>query len=249
MIINYPTGLYSTVLPKGQDAGNVTYLISNTIPPRSDLLIPKVPIGIVEKKFKPRNIVLTKRRETFGELIFSISKASRKEEGNNAKQFEIGRILEFNDESGKSVQPMYVAAATEMRHDTNILNYDQMGLSLEEQNAISELSLITQDALTERLNEYRRQRADAEQIINVNQKLINDLTKTIDSLEITLDYSPTTGTAHTEASTVEQLILKLKARRDQAFKARDQAIKDADIYANEASNTMDQLRAVGLLVK
>jgi molecular chaperone GrpE (heat shock protein) len=249
MIINYPTGLYSTVLPKGQEAGNVTYLISNTIPPRSDLLFPKVPIGIVEKKFRQRDIVIVKRRDTFGELIFSISKASRQEEGNNAKQFEIGRILEFNDESGKSVQPMFVAATTEMRHDTNILNYDQMGLTAEEQRAVSELSLVTQDALTESLNEHRRLRADAEQVINVNQKLINDLTKTIDSLEITLDYSPTTGSAHTEASTVEQLLLKLKARRDQAFKARDQAINNADIYANEAANTMDQLRAVGLLVK
>ena len=86
-------------------------------------------------------------------------------------------------------------------------------------------------------------------MINVNQKLINDLTKTIDSLEITLDYNPTTGTAHTEATTVEQLILKLKTKRDQAFKARDEAISNADTYANEASNTMDQLRAVGLLVK
>lgn len=250
MIIKYPTGLYQTVLPKNpEDAGNVTFLISTTLPPRSDLLFPKVPFGIIDKKKAPREITLIDRRNTVGSLVFSISRASRKEEGNNSRQYEIGQVLEFNEVSGKAVAPMLVRDVTEIRHDTNIIDYEKMGLTSEEEQAIAELSLLTQDQLSDRLNEYKRLRSDAEQIVNVQQKLINDITRTINSLRITLDEGPTTGSAATESSLVEQLVAKLVAKRDVAFATRDQAVADANWYAANASRTLDQLRAVGILVK
>lgn len=250
MIIRYPTGLYGTVIPKQpEDAGNVTFLISNTTPPRSDLLFPKVPRGIVEKQRPSRTIILTDRRNTFGNLVFSISKATRKEEGNSARQFEIGQVLDFNDTSGRSADAMLVGAITEIRHDTNILDYEQMGLTAEEEQAIADLSLLTHDQLANRLNELKQLRGDAEQVINVQQKLINDTTKTINSLQVTLNEGPGTGSVATEMSIVEQLISKLEAKRTAAFLIRDQAIADANKYAAEAASVLDQLRIVGVLVK
>lgn len=250
MIIKFPTGSYATVLPsQPEDAGNVTFLISNTTPPRSNLLFPKVPSGIVDKRKPPKEIILIDRRNTFGNLVFSISKATRKEEGNNARQFEIGQVLNFDEVSGQSVDTMLVGTTTELRHDTNVLDYEQMGLTPEEEQAIAELSLLTQDQLANKLNELKQLRGDAEQVIHVQQKLINDITKTINSLNVTLEEGPTTGSASTEASVVEQLIVKLEAKRDAAFKTRDQAIADANRYANEASEVLDQLRTVGTLVK
>lgn len=250
MIIKYPTGLYSTVIPKQpDDAGNVTFLISNTTPPRSDLLFPKVPRGIVEKRKQPNVVVLSERRNIFGNLVFSVSRATRREEGNNARQFEIGQVLDFDSISGRDVDVMLVNTVTEIRHDTNILDYEQMGLSKEEEQAIAELSLATQDQLTGRLNELKQLRGDAEQVINTQQKLINDLNKTINSLSVTLNEGPTTGSMLTESSIVENLIVKLKDKRNTAFAVRDQAIADANMYAEEATVVLDQLRTVGTLVK
>ncbi len=250
MLIRYPTGFYSTVLPQNpDDIGDVTFLISNTLPPRSDLLYPKVPGGVVSKHRQPNEIMLVDRRETFGNLVFSVSRATRKEEGNNVKQFETGQVLDFNEKSGREVNVMLVSDVTELRHDTNILDYAQMGLTSEEEQAIAELSLLTQDQLTNKLNELKQLRGDAEQVINTQQKLINDTTKTIDSLTVTLEENPASSSVATEISIIEQLILKLKMKRDSAFAVRDQAVSDANYYADEAVKVLDQLRAVGVLVK
>lgn len=247
MIINHPTGFYASVLPSGNDAGNVTFTISNTLPPRSDLLVQKVPLGIVYRKRTQIDQNVANRRKSFGDLIFSVSKSRRIEEGNNSRQYEIGQVLEFNQQSGKSVEPMLVSEVTEIRHNTNKLDYEMMGLTEQEQEILAEASLLTKEAITSSLNDYRQKRSDSEQSINDNQKIINDLTKTIDSLTITLDYTNTTTTE--ESTIINQMIIKLKSKRDTAFVERDKAIELANFYAQESSKLVDQLRSVGLLVK
>lgn len=250
MIIKYPTGLYNSVIPEEpSDKGNVTYLISMTSPPRANLVYPKVPIGVISRHKEPKVIDLIERRDTFGILVYTISKASRLVEGNNAKQYEVGQVLDFDNASGKAVEPMLVNPVTEIRHDQNLYDYAQMGLSEDEQKFISDTSLLTANALTEQLNDLKRLRADAEQIINVNQKLINDLTKTIESLTITLEYTAIDSSSGTEPNEVEELISRLEQRKNQAFIARDQAILDANQYATESNIVLDKLRSVGVLVR
>lgn len=242
MIIKYPTGLYTTVLPKRpDDSGNVTFLISNTAPPRSSLLFPKVPLGIVEKRRKPQDINIVNRRKNCGGLVFSISKAVRKEEGNNSRQFEIGQVLDFNEGLGRTVDVMLVNDTTEIRHDTNVFNYEQIGITVEEQMVIAEASLMTQDQLSNQLNELKQLRSDAEQVINVQQKLINDTTKLINSLNITLSEGSVID--------IKSIITKLEKTRAEAFTTRDKAISDANSYAAEAEVVLDKLRSVGVLVK
>ena len=240
MIVRYPTGLYSTVLPKlPSDRGNVTYLISTTTPPRSNLLFPKVPIGLVEKKRPDKNVIIVDRRNTFGDLVFSVSKSNRTETGNNVRQFEIGQILEFASTPQSSVDPMLVSNKTEIRHDTNMLDYNQMGLTSDDEDEIAQLALATQIELTNKLNILRQSRIDAEQIINVNQKVINDTTKTINALTVTGSVGLSVGL----------LIDKLNKKRDEAILNRDAAINDANVYSNESAVTLDQLRTISTLVK
>lgn len=243
MIIKYPTGLYTSVLPSAaNEAGNVTFTISNSLPPRSDLLVPKVPIGIVQRK---RLSSATSNRSSLGDLIFSVSKSQRVVEGNSSRQYEIGQIIEFNEQNGKTVDPMLVSISTEVRHDTNKLDYELMGLTDSERQVVEGTSTTVQESISSKLNEYRQLRSNTEQIINNNQKLINELNRTIESLEIAMNYS--TGTE--ENDSLQRLIDKLKTKQNQAFIDRDDAITLANSYAQESARLVDELRSVGYLVK
>jgi hypothetical protein len=242
VIVKYPTGLYKDVLPADpSDRGNVTFTISNSPPPRTNLVFPKVPLGIVEKKRGVTPMPVVDRRQYVGQLVFSVSKARRKEIGNATRQYEIGSLLEFTEPFAEIVDPMLVNEVTEMRHDTNALDTDAMGITgtdLEEMNAAS---LRTQKILTDRLNALKRQRADAETVINVRQKTINEIDRTLSALEVIVVSDPD--------SEVAQIILSLTKRKKTATKERDDAIKAANQYASEASVVADNLRTVAVVVQ
>lgn len=250
MIIKYPTGLYYTVLPHvPSDAGNVTYTISNTAPPRSSLLFQKIPIGVVNKK-KPSPAVLTyDRRESVGELIFTVSKSIRSNEGNNARQYEIGQVFDFEQTEISAVDPMLVSEVTEIRHDTNRIDYDALGLTVAEQQALASATFVAQKDLMDSLNEVKRLRANAEENINSQQKIINDTNRAISGINITLETTIVTGSFGSEGSVLEEIIAKLKVKATEAIIARDQYVILANDYAAQAASLTDQLRSVGVLVK
>lgn len=251
MIIKFPTGLYETTISQEMiSGGSITFLISNSDPPRTDLIYSKVPQGVIEIARPPKDPdIITRRKSSFGELIYSLSKASRSDEGDDSRQYELGQVLEFDVEAGKDVEPMLVSEITEIQHNTNRLDYDSMGLTSDEKDAIEDVSLATQNVLMNRLNDLKRSRANADQQILVNQKLINETTRTIKSLEITLSEAPDYGSLSTELSSIELLIDKLKAKRDKAFADRDYYINRAEFYSTESSSVIDKLRSVGVLVK
>ena len=231
------------------DAGNVTYTISNTVPPRSNLLFQKVPIGVVNKK-KPSPAVLTyDRRESVGDLIFTVSKSVRSNEGNNARQYEIGQIFDFDQTEVTAVDPMLVSDVTEMRHDTNRIDYDALGLTVAEQQALASATFVAQKDLMDQLNEVKRLRANAEESINMQQKVINDTNKAISGITITLETTVVTGSFGSEGSILEEIIAKLKVKAAEAIIARDQYVVLANNYATQAASLTDQLRSVGVLVK
>lgn len=241
MIIRYPTGLYRDALPiNPEDSGNITFTISNTTPPRTNLIFPKIPAGLVSKNSdKPTPVDVVTNRQHFGGLIFSVSSSKRRDVGNNSRQFEIGQVLEFVSGEVKSVQPMLVNSITSIQHNTNTLDYDSLGMSVADQEIIATQSLLTQTSLTNQLNTLKRQRADAEIQVNVQQKVINEASRTIDALEIIAQTS----------SEVSGLIVNLKKKRDEAFKARDLAITNANNVAVQADAVLMQLRAVAVVVK
>lgn len=251
MILRYPTGFYtSSISTDILNSDSITYLVSNTDPPRTDLVYSKVPLGVLAALREPKNTdIITRRRVSFGDLIYSVSISGRTDEGNNSRQYELGQVIEFGTESGVEADPMLVSLLTEIQHNTNRLDYSSMGITDEELLSIEEVSQATQVVLMDRLNEAKRLRSNAEEGINTAQKTINETNRAIESLEITLSEAPAYSSLSTELGNIEDIIVKLKAKRDTAFKQRDENLAIANFYASEASKLIDRLRTVGVLVK
>lgn len=242
MIIKYPTGLYGNSIPSGTESGNVTFTISNNPPPRSNLLFPKISNGIARKKIIKKDEVLW-RRETVSDLVFNISSSRRTFEGSNNRILEIGQILEFNDSIPKTVDQMLVGDTTTTQHNINRINYQPLGISAEDEDLINSASFVAYKSLQKELNDAVQRRKDAEQSAIEYQKIINDSTRTLDALTIIQNQSNTTDTD------LDAVILKLKTKRDMAFKDRDEAIRLANEAAVESSSISDRLRIISTVLK
>lgn len=244
MIIKYPTGSYSSVLPAvPEDSTSVTFTISNNTPPRTSLLFPKIPLSMLRKVKTKDETSLVDRRSALGDLIFTITKAKRGEPGNNTKQYEVGQILEFDTVATQAIEPMLVADSTEIRHDTNKFDYEAFDISDAEAQVINDQSIIVHDQLATRLNELRVLRADAEIVINTNQKMVNEATRNITALQVIIDNSTETDPG------VAELMAKFEQKRAQAQATIDNTILDANGYAAEADVILGSLRAVATVLK
>lgn len=244
MIINYPTGLYSSVLPKEpQDSQNVTYLISNTAPPRTSLLFPKIPFGVAARQREPREYTTIERRATVGDLVYTVSNASRQQPGNNANQYEVGEVLDFDYSSYRTVDPMLVSDKTDIQHNLNMFDYAELGLTEDDVALIDEESLVAFDAIVVQLNELRVLRSNAEVDINTNQKIINEANKNINALTIMAQDSTSTE------SEILNLIEKLETRKATAEADLQEATTNANTYAEEANTKLAKLRTIGTVLK
>lgn len=245
MIIRYPTGYYTSALPsKPSDVGNVTYYISTSEPPRTQLQIPQVPLGIVQRAKPPRDLDPIVRRSQVGELIYTISEGTPVSTATGKRQYDIGQIIEFSEDSGSAVDPMLVTAKTEVRHDTNLYDLTSMGLTNEEISTIENTTLVALGEITDQLNRVKQLRSDTELEINALQKTINELNKTISSLSVTRSQIGGTGEI-----ALADIIDKLEDKLASTIASRDLAIETANAYAAEASNLYGQLLAVGVLVR
>ena len=156
--------------------------------------------------------------------------------------FETGQVLEFSDAPLKSLDPMFVGQKTTIQHDVIRINYEPLGVDSEDQQLISDASLVAHQSLSDKLNVVRQQRKNAEQVVTANQKIINDSSRTIDALVVIQDQSPSTSGG------MDELILKLEEKKSEAFAARDQASNAANALATEASRLQDELRTVSTVL-
>lgn len=244
MIILYPTGFYKPILPtKPSDGGNVTYTISNNTPPKTNLLFPKIPKGVVDRKRPDKNFTTIIRRETQGELIYSVNSSNRSLEGNNSKVFEVGQIFEFGDSSSTKIDTMFVSNKSETRHDINRFDYEKLGLTDDDINTINEKSLFVQIDLMNKLNQAVQLRANAEVEIATQQKIINDSTRNISALQIVLDDSGGTDPM------IQNIYDKFVVVKNNAVVLRDKAISDANAYAADASKLKSKLLTIATVIK
>ena len=173
MIINFPTGYYSTVLPGLEDSGNITFMISMTSPPRTDLLFQKAPNGIILKQL-PSVGDSKDNRVAGAELIYSISNANRSKSNNNDSLYQSGDILEFEYSSNKKLELTKTGDYVEVRHDTKIYDYEKLGITQTEVDLIHSLSYKTMDELSNKLNTLKSKWSDLIALIASNEKMIND---------------------------------------------------------------------------
>lgn len=241
MIISSPTGFYRNVLPsKPADGGNVTFTISTTSPPRSALSFPKIPPGLAFKKRQVKQLDEAERRSSLGDLIFTVSKASRALAGNNAQQFEIGSVLSFEDGPTRSVDPMLVSEKTQNRHDLFVIDYEKLDLDESDKAVIEESAAAVHKTLVSRLNDIKRQRADLEEQVKVNQKVINEIKKTLNALEIISENSDT------DVSGMQE---ELNAKLDIEYATRDAYIDEANQLAAEAVVVKDKINTISTVTK
>lgn len=242
MIINYPTGLYSARLPSNtQNSGNVTFVISNEPPPRTDLLYPKIPKVLIGKQKESRPRELVARRATMGDLIFTVTKAARTEIGNNEKVYETGQVLEFGSEPIRAVEPMLVPDKTEIVHNVSGINYSGLDISQTDIDKIAANSLVAYEKLKGQLNQVIEDRKKYDEIIITNQKIINDANRTISALTLVnnIEYNPD----------LSDIILKTDIKKVKANKTIDDAVAKVNDLATKASTLLDQIRRIATVIK
>lgn len=242
MIINYPTGLYASVLPSDMaNGGNVTYTISTQTPPRTDLLYPKIPKALIgkQKQIRPRDLV--QRRPTMGDLVFTITKATRSELGNTEKVYETGQILEFIAEPIKTIEPMLVADKTEIVHNVSRINYDGLGIKQTDIDIIESNSLVVYEQLKAKLNVIVEDRKKQEELIITNQKIVNDANRTIQALTLVnnIEYNPD----------ISDIILNTEVKKVAAQKKIDESITIVNKLASQATTILDQIRQIATVIK
>jgi len=244
MIINFPTGFYETVVATPPEVPNsITYKVSNESPPRTQLLFVKTPVGLSHKKRSPRVYTDEQRRAAVSKLAFSVAVSRGAEITTGMKQFEVGQTLEF--ESGTvptKVDPMLVPQTTEIRHDTNLLDYDALGLAATTQATMNTESAAAYQTLLTQLNTAVKSRADYETRLQTTQKMLNEVKKTIDGLTAVLEIGSTNPALVRAKDELTVKKAELEQEQRSLTMAANQAAADASAIQAKVSKVAQLVR-------
>jgi hypothetical protein len=230
MIIRFPTGSYRDVLPSVEsDSTSVTYLISNTIPPRSSLTFPKIPATIAARPTKQKPLI--QKPSDYGTLSITVNRQTSSKVLSGAKTFDVGQILEFTDSNPFVVDPMLVTPNVEARHDTNLYDLTAVGLTTTDQTVLVGEIQKAQAVIREALNRAIQDRANAETDIANIQKVINEATKSKQAAEIAVGNL-------TDKTAINQIIEKLT----QTIIVKNAELAIAIDTANTAAANSNDLR-------
>ena len=244
MIINYPTGFYTEAinLPPGV-ASNITFTISSTVPPRSQLLFVKTPVGLSRKRRSPRVYSDQERRATVSKLAFSVSASAGSIAGRGMKQYEVGQVLDFGGVQPIQVlNPMLVSSTSDTRHDTNLMDYSAAGIDAETQAAIESESATAFDELMTQLNDVVEERKNLEIQSQDTQKLLNEVNKILVGLRSVVEVNPTSTTLHAA-------IVELEARQVALLAQQESLIVSANEAAALAADIQIKASRVAQLVR
>jgi len=248
MVITFPTGFYRTILPvKPDDGGNVTYVISNNSPPRTNLIFQQVPPGIELKQKLPRNYTTSERRSALAELVFTVTGGNNALATSGALQFEVGQVLDFDEQTlaeaaAQEVTPLLVPPKTEIRSDTNLLDLAGLGLGEAELALIDSESSLALDGLYAELNNIKMKHASAESQLNDNQKKTNEANKTLSAINTIIERQNSTTSLDSAQEKIEVLLIKLQSDREILIQLLNQ-------LAGDATAIRDQINAVAQLVR
>lgn len=176
MIIISPTGLYRTVLPKPDESGNISYTISNNLPPRSIQTFLQLPDIVAFRESPDRIYTKLEKREFKGQLVFDVTIPGLSTEDSTSQQFEIGQVIEFTDAESPSTDP-YELDSVEIRQDTFVVDFERHGLSKEDAEELIKQSTARMDELTKEISDVGNKLKDNSGLIKLNQADINQAAK------------------------------------------------------------------------
>lgn len=244
MIINYPTGFYDEAINLAPGvASNITFTISSTVPPRSQLLFVKTPVGLSRKQRSPRVYTDQERRAAVSQLAFSISASCGSIVGSGMKQYEVGQVLDFDTQQViQALDPMLVSGTSDIRHDTNLMDYSAAGIDAVTQAAIELESATAFSELTAQLNDVIEDRKNLEVQSQDTQKLLNEVNKILDGLRGVVEVNPTSSTLHAA-------IVELEAKRVVLLAQQESLIVSANEAAALAAEIQVKVNRVAQLVR
>ncbi len=241
MIILAPTALYKNVIPASDaDAGDVTFTISSTDPPRTSRVTGIIPPAIRQRKWPEIDMDLERRRASLGELKYTISKSGSSIIGSNTKQFEVGQVLSFDDSTvAGTLEPMFVADNTEIQHDTNLLDYTKLGLSTQDVELLTATAREQTKALNSQLAAAKQLRANIEVQIVENKKSQNETSKAIAAVAEVVNVDPALAIIATNlANNLTELRLQ-----------ESELITSANAVAAEAADLLARIRKISQVVR
>lgn len=244
MIITSPTGLYRSILPTGESSGNITYTISTQGPPSTNTRAIQLPLS-VELSEAPAEIFNDEeRREQFGELVYTITTSTRDIAGSNTKLYEVGEILEFEENPPEDVlETVRAPVDLEIRHDTNLLDLSAAGLSEAE---IEELTRQSQTKQASLETSYAQKQSDIENYntqIAENQKKLNETNKAIRATREVY------GIADSDLTFDNAIYQKLLANSSSLEQSKTELIVARNAAAVEAREIYESLLRLAELVR
>ena len=237
MILRYPTGLYQDAgqLPvKESDSGNITYTISNETPNRSTAPTVQLTSSEELKQLPVSDYTVEYRRESFGELIYTVVDSNESIVSSNKKLFSVGQILEFDDEEIPAPTSTNVQNI-DIQHNTNIIDYSDVGLSDDETDKLLSDASIRKSQLETEIASLQSSIKDTNLSIVDNQKKINETKKVILAVE--------------SISSVDPILVKLRERYTELITTRDTLIDTQNDLSVQLGQSFDLLLKVVEVVK
>lgn len=185
MIINFPTGLYRSILPASDEYGNITYTISTQSPPVSVEDFLQLPKDQQLRKLPAKVYDKNGIRKFLGSLVFDITVVGKSIDGSGSKQYEIGQVLDF-EEVVEAIADPYNLDSVELRQDTAVVDYVKFGLTKEEAADLINQAQIQLNALSLQIAQVGTLLARNDSLIQLNQSNINQAQKLLANITAVL---------------------------------------------------------------
>lgn len=205
-----------------------------TSPPNGQLLEVQLPSAIERRQ---RSSINTTKPE--GQRIYTNISANPSSIGSAKKQYEVGQILEFAEAIDSTLQPMLVSGTFEIRHDTNVLDLESLGVSQDNITAISNAADSSFISLNNELNLVKQERSNTETAITENKKNQNETKKAIEALTQLISFD----------SSLQSVLDSLKVKFDELTSRADSLVQHANELADDAVELENRIIAIAQMVR
>lgn len=244
IITDSSTGLYDLPV-KPTDVGNITFTVSAGPPQSKIVFAVKLPIGIA---LRERAIPLrdqSVRRAAVGQLIYTNTGGGNVGRQDGTKQFEVGQVLEFEEEQTTGQVITQAETLDSIRHDLNVFDLDNVGLSTDNIAALNLIAATAFDTANIKLNDLTKQRAIVDAELNSIQKQLNEVSRTIGGIDALLAMS----VSDADAAALNAMRAQLVDKQTALISEQEALITSGNDLASQITATINALRTSAALVR